>query len=177
MLSSWPLPAGVTGIPRLKEWDAVVLLQLPELAGDAVAEFEFDVPAEGAPAVRDEARVPQETLERLAAELDAQVDRPYEARAVRYDEERFWVGARAGRALETIDLPEGLPASSLEVVRAPDGDLQATVDGEPVDPAQEEQYRSALDVLQRYGEARFESFVARADKADGGRWNVTVDPL
>lgn len=171
------LPTGVTGIPRLREWDAVALVELPELAGDSLSEFELDVPADGAPGARDDARVPQAALERLAAELDGQVDRPYEARAVRYDETRFTVGARAVPSGETIDLPADLPASSIEVVRAPDGERQTSVDGEPVEPADEERYASALELLERRGEARFESFVARADKADGGRWTVRVDPL
>jgi hypothetical protein len=171
------LPTGVTGIPRLREWDAVAVVELPELAGDALAEFELDAPADAAPAVRAGERVPAEALERLTAELDAKVDRPYEARAVRYDELRFTVGARTVRPGETIDLPPELPASSIEVVRAPDGELQKTVDGEPVEPSHEALYAPALELLEGRGAARFESFVARADKAEGGRWTVTVDPL
>ncbi len=171
------LPTGVTGIPRLREWDAVALVELRELAGDALAEFEFTVPAEGAPAVTGGERVPPSALERLADELDGKIDRPYEARAVRYDETRFTVGARAVRTGETIDLPAGLPADTIEVVLSPDGELSASADGEPIDPSQEELYGPALDVLRRRGEERFESFVARADKAEEGRWNVTVDPL
>jgi hypothetical protein len=167
----------VTGIPRLREWDAVTLVELPELAGDSLNEFELDASVDGVPATRDAARVPQEALERLAAELDAKLDRPYEARAVRYDETRFTVGARTVRPGETIDLPADLPGSSLEVVRAPDGERQISVDGEPLDPGDEARYAPAVELLERRGEARFESFVARADKADGGRWTVTVDPL
>ena len=176
-LYSRNLPTGVTGIPRLAEWDAVVLVELPELAGESLAEFELDVPADGPPAVRAGARVPSEALERIATELDTRIDRPYEARAVRSDETRYTVGARTVRQGETIDLPPGLPASSIEVARAPDGERQTWVDGEPVEPADEEIYASALELLERHGEERFESFVARADKADGGRWNLTVDPL
>ena len=147
VLYSHLLPTGVTGIPRHAEWDAVALVELPELAGEMLAEFEFTVPAEGAPTVTGEERVPQAALERLAAELDSQLDRPYEARAVRYDETRFTVGARAVRTGETIDLPGDFDATSIEVVRAPDGELSASADGEPIDSFDDDRYDAAIAEL------------------------------
>jgi hypothetical protein len=171
------IPAGVTGIPRLREWDAVVLVDVPELAGSALGEIELLVPAEGALAVRATEPVPREAVDRLVAELDGRIDRPYEALAVRQDDRRFTAGARALAGGESVDLPADLPASSLEVVLTPEGELQASADGEEIDPAAAAQFESALALLERHGRARFESFVVRADKADGGRWQLTVDPL
>jgi hypothetical protein len=166
----------VTGIPRLREWDGFAVVELPELAGWP-DEFELLVPVDGPPAVQAAASAPPEAVERITNALDAQIDRPYEAYAVRQDAGHFAVGARRQPSGDAIDLPEDLPATELQVVRAPDGEFETSADGEPIDPADQELYEPALAMLERRGRARFESFVARADKAEGGRWRVTVDPL
>ncbi len=170
------IPAGVTGIPRLREWDGFAVVELAELPAE-LEEFELLVPVEGAPTVQSVAAIPAEALKRITDALDSQLDRPYEVMAVRQDAGHFAVGARRQPAGDAIDLPEDLPATQLQVVRAPDGEFETSADGEPIDPADQELYEPALAVLERRGRARFESFVARADKAEGGRWRVTVDPL
>ena len=166
----------MTGIPRLREWDGFAVVELPELAGEP-DEFELLVPVDGPSAVQAAANVPESAIDRVTKALDSQLDRPYEVHAVRQDAGHFAVGARKQPQGDAIDLPDDLPATELQVVRAPDGEYETSADGEPIDPADLELYEPALAMLERRGRARFESFVARADKAEGGRWRVTVDPL
>ncbi len=151
-------------------------MELPDLPAE-LDEFELLVPVDGAPAVQAAAAIPGDAIKRITDALDSQVDRPYEVMAVRQDAGHFAVGARQQPAGDEIDLPDDLPARELQVVRAPDGEFETSADGEPVDAADEERYEPAFAMLERRGRARFESFVARADRAEGGRWRVTVDPL
>ena len=170
------LPTGVTGIPRLPEWDAVALVELPELEATTLNELELEAAPGGELEVRAAEAVPPEALGRLAAELDARLDRPWEALAVRRDGRLWAAGANALRLGEPLELGD-LPASSVELVRAPGGDTQLSVDGEELEPGEEASFAAAAAELDRVGSERFESFVARADRGAGGRWHVTVDPL
>ncbi len=170
------VPTGVTGIPRLREWDAVVVVALPELVAAALAEFELAAPQEGrVVTVADEA-VPPAVAERVAAALDEELDRPFAGVVVRQDALRWAAGGRSVRVGDSIELPDA-PFDSLEVVRTPDGDVLVQADGEPLDEARAARFAAPADELARRGAARFESFVARADRGRAGRWHVTVDPL
>jgi hypothetical protein len=172
------VPTGVTGIPRLPEWDAIVAVELPELEGSALGEFTLEAPADGPMQAGPDADVPAEALRRIETALDAEIDRPWAGRAVRQDEGRHWAaGAYSVRGGEAVELPEPLPAESLEVVRTPDGDRVIQADGEPLEDAEAERFAAAVAELEERGAARFESFVARADRGQGGGWQVRVDPL
>jgi hypothetical protein len=170
------VPTGVTGIPRLAEWDAVVGVEIPELDDSSLAEFEFRAPAEG-PLEAPGPEIPAEVLARIGGELDEQLERPYEGRVVRQQGRHWAAGAVTVRTGESVELPGPLPDDSLEVVRTPDGDLVVQADGEPLDGAAAGEFEAATAELERLGRARFESFVVRADRAEGGGWRVTVDPL
>jgi hypothetical protein len=170
-------PAGITGIPRLREWDAVVLVELPELEASAIEEFELAAPVGGQVQAAAGEALPRRMLDRIAAALDAEVDRPYDALVIRKDRRRWSAGARAIRLGDTIELPAGFPASSLEVVRTPAGALETRVDGTEIDPALAPLVVDVVVALDRRGRQRFESFVARADKVAEGLWQLTVDPL
>jgi hypothetical protein len=170
-------PAGITGIPRLREWDAVVLVELPELEASLLTEFELSAPIEGDVRARADEGVPRRMLERIAETLDAEVERPYDALVVRKDRRRWSAGARTIRLGDTIELPAGFPATSLEVVRTPEGALETRADGEEVDPALAPLIVEVVAALDRRGRERFESFVARADKVANGSWQLTIDPL
>jgi hypothetical protein len=153
-------------------------VELPELAGSSLGDLGFRAPV-GADVERDGSgeAVPRRALDRIAAELDARVERPYDALAVRRGAVLWSAGAKAIRLGETVDLPAGFPASSLEVVRAPGGEIEARADGEPLGGALDPLYADAVAELERRGRTRFESFVVRADKVAGGRWHVAIDPL
>jgi hypothetical protein len=170
------LPTGVTGIPRLPEWETVALVEVPELDASPLRELELDAHPDGELDVRADDGVPREALERLAAELDGRLARPYQALAVRREGSLWAVGANALRAGDPVELGD-LPATTVELVRAPGGDTTLSVDGEELDPADEAPYAAAAAELERVASARFESFVARADRGASGRWHVTVDPL
>jgi hypothetical protein len=170
-------PAGITGIPRLREWDAVVLVELPELEASPLNEFELSAPVGGEALARADEPLPRRMLERVADALDTEVDRPYDALVVRKDRRRWSAGARAIRLGDAIELPAGFPASSLEVVRTPAGALETRVDGAEIDPALAPLVVDVVAALDRRGRQRFESFVARADKVGEGLWQLIIDPL
>ncbi len=171
------VPTGVTGIPRLRDWDAVVIVELPELERSAIGEVEVVVPESGEVLVHADDAVPHRVGERIAAALDEELDRPYEALAVRQDELRWSAGARMLRGGTTLEFPAGLPATSLELALAPDGAVELRADGEIVDPALSPLFAEGAAELERHGRAKFQFFVARADKVAEGSWQLTVDPL
>jgi hypothetical protein len=166
------VPAGVTGLARPREWDATIAVELPELAGETITELGFVAFAEG---VVGPDALSAGVCERVAAGLDREVHRPYEALAVRRGSTAWTAGARRVNA-ELIRLP-GVSEQSLEVALSPDGDISAAVEGRRVDSLVDAAVDAALRELESRGRARFEAFVARADNLDGDRWQVTIDPL
>ena len=120
--------------------------------------------------------IPAAALDRLAAALDPLLERPYSARAVRRGRLEWAVGARRFR-WEALTLDPLLGATSLEVAVAPDGERSARVDGEELVDDPGEKVERALAEVERRGRDRFQSFVARADKVGGARWDLTIDPL
>jgi hypothetical protein len=59
----------------------------------------------------------------------------------------------------------------------PDGETTLLVDGEIAAEAPEGLEGEALSTLESLGAARFQAFVARADRVEDGRWELTIDPL
>ncbi len=153
------LEAGITGIPRQREWDAVKLVEAPGAAGD---ELEFvalpdgRVLLESGPADFDP--VP------LSTAFEGSIEPPYRAVARRRPE--LWaVGARAIRTLELPHAPQG---NALEVVLNADG-LQVRVDGMPSG--------ARLPELEDLGRARFASYVVRALRLADSLFEIEVEPL
>jgi hypothetical protein len=66
---------------------------------------------------------------------------------------------------------------SLEVAVPPDGETTLLVDGDIAGEAPEGPAGEALATLESLGAARFQAFVARADRVEDGRWELTIDPL
>ena len=176
MLTFRRWPAGITGIPRLRQWEAVVIVDVPELARSELGELAFAAFGDGAVEAPGDPGVPRRVIERMAAELETQVERPYEARAVRKSELVWSVGARTFHGAE-FPLPAGFPASSLEVVVTPEGERAVSADGSEIPPSLEPLYADALAELERRGRERYQAFVARAGKLGDERWHLTIDPL
>jgi len=155
--------SGVSGLARAREWDATALVQAPSLRGHDAAELEFRVFGDGT-VIGD---VPGEAVAELTGELG--LAPPLVVRAVRH-------GALQLDS-ELVTLPRGIAAMSLEVALPPDGETTLLVDGEMVADVSEGPEREALGTLESLGAARFQAFVARADRVEDGRWELTIDPL
>lgn len=162
--------AGVSGLARQREWDATAIAELPALRASDETELDFRVLGDGSVIGDIDPAVVAELTRELA------IDAPYLARAVRQDETNWIVGALRMES-ELVVLAAGVEALSLEAAVPPEGDGMYLVDGEiqaerPEGPAGE-----ALAELERLGAERFQAFVARADRLEDGRWELTVDPL
>ena len=162
----------MTGLARPRQWDATIAVELPELERETVGELglvafaDAVVGSEGAPAG---------AYERVAAALDGEVERPYEALVVRRGSTAWMAGARRVNA-ELVRLPN-MNAEVIEVAVSPDGEVSAALDGDVVAGLVEPSVDAALREIERRGRARFEAFAARADNLDGERWQLTIDPL
>ena len=149
------LAAGITGLARGREWDAVVLAEAPGTAGE---ELEFVALADGRLLVEGGDATP------FARALAGAIELPYRAVAVRREE--LWaVGARSIKVLELRDDPGG---DSLEVVRT-GGEVATRVDGVPSG--------AELHELEALGAARFRTFVVRAHRLTGRLFEVEVEAL
>lgn len=167
------LPVGIHGIPRSREWDAVVLVIVPELAGSPISEFAIRRLADGTLVVDPAVGVPDAALERIGAELADALPGPCEAVAVRRGVEDWSLAAREAR-LDAVELPALPGVEELSVALAPDGERIVVVDGEEVDP--EGLLAEAVDILEGLGLDRYRAFAVRATSVDGS-WAVAVDPL
>ena len=161
--------SGVSGPPRPRQWFAPSLVYVGARRGHDVAQVEFRVRADGS-VVGD---VPPDAVPALTAELG--LEPPYTVRAVRRSETAWAVGALSIQS-DPIELPGGIDAVSLEVAVPPQGERMLFADGEMVDEPAGSDAR-AFDEIERAGRARFQAFVARADRVEDGRWELTVDPL
>lgn len=161
---------GVSGLARQREWDATVIAEVPALRASDLTELEFRVLGDGS-VIGD---VDSAALGELTRELS--IEAPYAARAVRQDETEWMVGA-VGMESELVELAAGVEALTLEAAVPPEGETMYLVDGEILADPPEGPAAEALAELERLGSERFQAFVARADRLEDGRWELTVDPL
>jgi hypothetical protein len=166
------LEAGITGVPRSREWDVVRVVELPELEASRLAEISFDGLGGGGVSVDGELSLPAAVVQRLAAALDQELDPPYEAIAVRRGQ-LDWALAARSRQFEELPLPRLPNVDMISVAVSPDGERSVYVlpegaDGEGVD--------RAVDELERRGRERFDAFAAQAEQTSAG-WKLTIDPL
>jgi hypothetical protein len=163
----------VSGLPRVREWDAFTVVEILELEASELSEFEFRSLGDGT--IVTDADVTVDVLDRLARWGDEEIGRSYAASVVRQDRGSWAVGLVRVNA-QPLELPE-VDATTLQVVRPPDGSRLVAVDGEEAAGFVDRSLASAADELERRARGRFEAFVARADRLDDGRWELTVDPL
>jgi hypothetical protein len=150
--------AGIHGLHQLREWDAVVTVDATSLQGDR-AVF---------------ATLPDATLlveegegdfAPLAEAVEAQLEPPYRAQAVRRHE-TIW--AVAARAIEVVELPED-PGGDEITLTVRDGERELVVDGART--------FGSIRALERLAEGRHDFYAVRAARLDGGLWEVDVSPL
>ena len=147
---------GIHGIHRQREWDAVVTVLAPDLAGD---ELWFVALPDGRVVVDDDAADPAA----MVLSLDRQA--PYRAHAVRRDE-RLW--AVAVRGIETIALERDPGGSFVEL--AWDGaERSVRIDGEPT--------LAGVPELERLGAERHAAYVVTAARLVDDVWEIEVTPL
>jgi hypothetical protein len=147
--------AGIHGIPREREYDAVVAAEAPGLGGN---EISFVTLADGSLVVDEEEG--DADLTPLAQAVEAQIAPPYRARGVRKGDDVWAVAARRITVAE-------FSAEGEEIHFARRGDEHTLV----VDGMRTFGSIPELEALAD-GDA-----VVRAARIDGDLWEVRVDPL
>jgi hypothetical protein len=151
--------AGIHGIHRFREWDAIVRVAGVELETDEVRFVALD---DGTLVVDGDE---EGDLARLAEAVEEELKPPYRAQAVRTDEAVWTVAAEA---IELVALGRELEGEELELTVS-GGARSLLVDGVPALGTSRE--------LEQLGEERGDDFVVRASRVDGDLWDVRVLPL
>ena len=153
------LEAGITGLARQREWDAVETADAPGKPGD---EAGFVALADRRLLV--EVGPPGFDPTPLADALARSIEPPYRAAARRRDE--LWVVGAS--SLETVDLAADPRGDTLELVQDAGG-LSVRVDGMPS--------HVHVPELERLGEERGDRYVVLARRLVGRHFEVEVLPL
>lgn len=152
--------AGIHGLHRMREWDAVVTVDAPPLRGDRLV---FVGMPDGSLLVEEGDE--DEDAGALAEAVEAELAPPYRAEAVRRHETLWAVAARRVDVVELTDDPGG----DAVVVTVRDGAHELLVDGART--------FGSIAELERLGEGRFESYAIVAQRLDGDLWEVELHPL
>ncbi len=152
--------AGIHGIPRAREWDAVLTAIAPELPGD---EAEFVALPDGTLYTDDD--LPDDALAPLADAFDGLIDAPYHAFALRQEED---VWSAAALRVGVVEVPEDVDGDQVDLA-VNDGERTIRVDGA--------ESRAEIPSLEDFAAQQFGSFVLRASRLDETLWEVTVLPL
>jgi hypothetical protein len=151
------LAAGITGLQRQREWDAVATVEVDGIAGDEVA---FVALPDGTFVLESEGGADPTPF---ATALGDDVARPYRALAVRRPE----VWAVGAVSIEVGRLDPDPRGDELELTWN-GSELLLTVDGLPADPGR----AAALEHLAR---SRVRgSFAAHAHRLRGEHWELSV---
>jgi hypothetical protein len=151
--------AGIHGIHRFREWDALVRVTGVELDVDEVRFVALD---DGTLVVDgDEDLDPAPLAEAIEQELQL----PYRAHAVRADDDAW---TAAAEAIELVELPRELEGEQLELT-VRQGERMLIVDGAPAFGDTSE--------LEQLGAERGDDYVVQASRVDGDLWDVRVLPL
>lgn len=155
------LAAGITGLPRQREWDAVATSDAP---GEPGAEAEFVVLADGRLLMEEGAEGVDPAP--FAAALEGAIDPPYRATAFRRPE----VWAIGATAIEVARLDPNPRGDDLELTW--DGStLSLMEDGRPTEPG-------SAAALERIATERGEgAYAANAHRLDGDLFEILVLPL
>ena len=152
--------AGIHGIPRAREWDAVLTAVAPELPGD---ETDFVALPDGT--LYTEHDLPDGALAPIADAFEGLLDAPYHAVALRQEED---VWSAAALRVDVVEVPEEVDGDQVDIV-VNDGERRVLVD----------ETASGADIpsLEDFAAQQFGSFVLRASRLDETLWEVTALPL
>jgi hypothetical protein len=151
--------AGIHGIHRFREWDALVRVTGVELDVDEVRFVALD---DGTLVVDGDEDL---DLAPLAEAIEQELQLPYRAHAVRADDDAW---TAAAEAIELVELPRELEGEQLELT-VRQGERMLIVDGAPAFGDTSE--------LDRLGAERGDDYVVQASRVDGDLWDVRVLPL
>jgi hypothetical protein len=154
---SWD-KVGVHGVHRPREWDAVATVELPDVAGD---EATFVTLPDGSLLVEDQEGDGE--LAPAAEAVEARIQPPYRAQAVRRDGDVWAVAARRIQVVELSATGDEIELSDHEGART------LTVDGAAL--------FGSIPELEEIGRREGSSYVARARRLDGDLWEVQADAL
>jgi hypothetical protein len=152
--------AGIHGIPRAREWDAVLSAVAPDLPGD---EADFVALPDGTLYTEDD--LPDGALAPLAEAFDGLLDAPYHAVARRQEVD---VWSAAALRVDVVEVPEHVDGDQVDLV-VNDGERRMLVD--------EAESQAEIPSLEDFAGQQFGSFVLRASRLDETLWEVTVLPL
>lgn len=152
--------AGIHGVPRPREWDAVASAEAPGVPGE---ELEFVVLEDGTLVVDED--TPEGVLSPLADALEITIEPPYHAYARRREQD---VWAVAAFVVDVVEVPEELTGDTVSI-SVQDGVREALVGGQS--------YGYRIQSLEQFAEADFEAYVLEGTRIDGELWEVTVSPL
>ena len=140
--------AGVTGLHRPREADAVVTADAPDVEGDAVL---FVSLADGSLLVEDGADSP---LDALATAVEQELRPPYRARAVRRGETLWAIEAKR---IEVLSIPDAPAGNAIDVTHTADG-TEVAVDGERI--------FGSIPVLEQRGQREGREYTVHAERLD-----------
>jgi hypothetical protein len=151
--------AGIHGIHRFREWDALVRAEGVDLDVD---EIRFVALGDGNLVVDGD---DDGDLAPLAEAVERELPAPYRAHAVRTDENGWTVAAEA---IELVELPRELEGEELELTVS-QGERTLILDGAPA--------FGDTGELEQLGAERGDDYVVQASRVDGDLWDVRVLPL
>jgi hypothetical protein len=151
--------AGIHGIPRLREWDAVVTVEAPEVRGD---EVRFVALPDGTVLIEEAV---SDQIEPLATAVEGSLKPPYRAFASRRAGSVWAVGARR---IEVVALEED-PGGEELTLSVHDDHHELLVDGART--------YASLPSLERWAAERYQSYALTAERLDGALWEVRAAPI
>ncbi|MCY4087620.1 MAG: hypothetical protein OXG37_12260 [Actinomycetia bacterium] len=170
------LEAGVSGLARMREWDAVRLIEVPELENDRLSAFSFRLGFGHAIELASDgpASLPAGVVQRFQKTL-RHIKPPAIGRATRRSAVIWSVAARRlGQTAIKLDAPATV--CELSVALPPAGEAVRLVDGE--EPAElSPELAGLLDELERLGRERFDRFAVSAERLDERFFGVQIDAL
>jgi len=151
--------AGISGIARAREWDAVAAARSEAEEDEAI----FVALADG--------RLigfhgPREAMDAAARALQGELEPPYRALAVRRDGDMWAVGAVA---IEVAEFPADTEGEELMLTVTQEGERALEVDGRPT--------LEGIEALARAAGDRYDAYVLRATRLDERLWEIGIDPL
>ncbi len=145
---------------RPRRWDAVATTEAPGLDGD---ELEFTALPDGTLLL--DGDIPEDALSPLVEAIEQSLSAPYQARAVR-GEDNLW-GVAANR-IDVVEVPEEVAGDTVSL--AVQGDERTLmIDDRPG--------WGEVPTLETYARQRHREFALQAERLDGNLWSVRVNAL